>query len=47
MTQTIRNMKTGHTERIFGPELVLHQAWQTQREFINLTGLYTLPDEGH
>jgi hypothetical protein len=29
-------MKTGHTE-----QMVLHQAWQTLREFINLTGLYT------
>jgi hypothetical protein len=29
MTQTISNMKTGHyTERIFGPDLVLHQARQ-------------------
>jgi hypothetical protein len=41
MTQTISNMKTDYTERIFGPDLVLHQAWQTLREFINLTGLYT------
>jgi hypothetical protein len=41
MTQTISNMKTGrNTGRIFGPDLVLHQARQTLREFINLTGLY-------
>jgi hypothetical protein len=30
-----------YTEQIFGPDLVLHQARQTLREFINLTGLYT------
>jgi hypothetical protein len=43
MTQTISNMKTGHiySERIFGPDLVLHQARQTLRELIKLTGLYT------
>jgi hypothetical protein len=37
-------MNTGHiyTERIFGPDLFLHQARQTLREFINLTGLYTV-----
>jgi hypothetical protein len=30
-----------YTERIFVPDLVLdHQAWQTLRELINLTGLY-------
>jgi hypothetical protein len=29
------------TERIFGPDLVLHQARQTLRELINLNGLYT------
>jgi hypothetical protein len=32
MTQTMSNIKTGHiygTERIFGPDLVLHQARQT------------------
>jgi hypothetical protein len=41
MTQTISNIKTGHnTERIFGPDLALHQARQTLREFIDLTGLY-------
>jgi hypothetical protein len=29
MTTTIKNIKTGHyTERIFGPDLVLHQAQQ-------------------
>jgi hypothetical protein len=32
---------TERTERIFGPDLVLHQARQTLRELINLTGLYT------
>jgi hypothetical protein len=34
----ISNIKTGH---IYGPDLVLHQARQTLRELINLTGLYT------
>jgi hypothetical protein len=30
-----------NTERIFRPDLVLHQARQTLRELISLTGLYT------
>jgi hypothetical protein len=42
MTQTISNIKTViYTERIFGPHLILHQTRQTQRELINLIGLYS------
>jgi hypothetical protein len=33
-----------YTERIFGPYLVLHQAWQTLRELINLKLRYCIED---
>jgi hypothetical protein len=36
-----------YTERIFGPDLVLHQARQTLRELINLTGLYKVRPHFH
>jgi hypothetical protein len=37
-----RNIKTGdiYTERIFEPDLILHQARQTLREFINISYMF-------